>query len=241
VGSRIHTFFVLIALAVSLAGCGANKGLAGSRSGLGMSAYSFWPPPPSTWLWVSKGKDPAKVESLAAAADDLATQLREAGYSQQRWFPIGVGFAHGFAVTTRLEQIDVDERSVQPGRWTSLHTEPANLRWLSVAKTVPLPRPGRYRAFLLAVTDLPIGPSTTAPVWNEHTVMAGPGIPQDLSEADLPPGLRLSSAHRLGVYVYVYERVEGENQGQFVSLNPKRRPTTALLQPFAKGEGSHVP
>jgi hypothetical protein len=140
-----------------------------------------------------------------------------------------------------LEQIDEDGTYAKTGRWTSLHTDPANMRWLSSAKTVLLPRPGRYRAFLVAVTDLPIGRSVIAPLRNENTVMEGPGIPQDLSEADVPPALRLTPAHRLGVYVYVYERLEEENRGKFVSPSYWRRPTTALLDPFANAESSYVP
>jgi hypothetical protein len=238
-GSKIHPWAVLVASASSLTACAANQGLAASRS-VGWSGNYFWPPPPSTWLWTGEDKEPAKVERLAAAADHLATRLREAGYSQQRWFPIGVGFVHGFAVTTKVEQVDEDGIVVQSQRWTSLHTDPANIRWLSSAKTVPIPR-GRYRAFLLAITDLPIGRSNIAPVWNENTVMEGPGIPQDLSEADVPLELRLSPAHQLGVYVYVYERLEEEARGEFVSQGDGRRSTTALLDPFTKAEGSYVP
>ncbi len=153
--------------------------------------------------------------------------------------PIGVAFAHGFAVTTRLELLDEHEMPARDARWTSLHTAPAELRWLSRAQTVPLPRVGRYRAFLLTVTDLPSAAIPTAPVWNEQTVMAGPDIPSHVSEKDVPGALRLSPAHRLGVYVYVYERRDGEEHGKLV-LHPQRRgPTSALLRPFAKGVGRH--
>jgi hypothetical protein len=238
--AKVHQLAALVVLASSLAGCAANQGLAASRS-VGWSGNYFWPPPPGTWLWIGKDEVPPKVESLGAAADHLATRLRETGYSQQRWFPIGLGFVHGFAVTTKVERIDDDGMHAQTQRWTSLHTDPANLRWLSSAKTVLLPQPGRYRAFLLAVTDLPIGRTVIAPVWTDNTVMEGPGIPQDLSEADVPRALRLSSDHKLGVYVYVYERHEGEDRGELVSPNYWHRPTTALLDPFARAESSYVP
>jgi hypothetical protein len=214
-------------LAAALAGCATNAKLGAARSGAGVSPYSFWPPPPSTALWIGKSNSGIASRSLAAAANDLARQLRYAGYAQQRWFPIGVGFAHGFAVTTRLERIE-GANFVRSQRWSSLHSEPPGLRWLLEARSIPLNRAGTYRTFLFALTDLPMGPTMTAPVWNAATVMGGPGIPEVTSEANVPEPAGPSSA-RLGVYVYLYEKPAGEKYGHFVLANEKRSTEVALL------------
>jgi hypothetical protein len=97
---------------------------------------------------------------MGGAAARVKRTLDGAGYSDQRWYPIGVGHLHGFAVTTRLEQID-DHGTPKLGleRWSPLYPESANLLWLLRAREPRLPGPGRYRAFLVAFTDLPVDPS----------------------------------------------------------------------------------
>jgi len=98
-------------------------------------------------------------------------------------------------------------------RWSSLYPEAANLRWLTFARKMPLPHPGRYRVFLIAVTDLPLGPSVIAPIWNEDTVMDGPGVSTQESSPVAIRGSRDLSGYGVGVYVYQYERQEDQAQG----------------------------
>jgi hypothetical protein len=158
---------------------------------------------------------PAQAAELTSVADRIATQLHAAGYPEARWYPIGLEYRHGFAATTRLEAVNDDATpKPEPERWSALYPDPANLRWLTFARRVPLPRPGRYRVFLIAVTDLPLGASALAPIWSEDTVMAGPGV----SGGERPPsaivGSRDLSGYRLGAYVYQYERQQDEVDGQ---------------------------
>jgi hypothetical protein len=176
--------------------------------------HCFWPPPQSTSLWTAR-EERLRELSLAQVGNDLTVALRRRGYVELRWFPVGAEFSHGFAITTRLEQLTA-ENAPESERWLSQHREAANLFWLSQAKTVSFPRPGRYRIFLLAVTDLPMGRSRVAPLWGRDTVMAGSDLPEPLSAADLPAERHLECA-RLGVYGYVYEKNPEDYQGRLLA------------------------
>ena len=150
----------------------------------------------------------------------IARELRSAGYNRARWYPIGLGCAHGFAATTRLEAVDDDHTpSPDSKRWSSLYPDAATLRWLTLARRMPLPHPGRYRVFLLAVTDLPIGKSALAPVWNADTVMDGAGVGMDCSFGSEEQLRGELTSYQLAVYVYEYERRKSQIDGEFSALD----------------------
>jgi len=213
----------VVAAVCCLAGCSANASLTGARSPGARPQRCFWPPPPSTSLWVMPAGSSSGGQTMAEVGNALADALRRRGYAEQRWFPIGLAFAHGFAVTTRLEHVATEATTAERGRWVSSYAEPANLFWLSGARSVPLPRAGKFRVFLVAFTDLPLALTTTAPVWTEDTVMAGPEIPEPLTAEDVPAGRHLKAGH-LGVYSYVYGRALGDDHGQFVAPHALRTP-----------------
>jgi hypothetical protein len=214
---------LFIAVTCSLAGCAANTSLTGARSAGAMPKRCFWPPPRSTSLWTPQAISTPGEPSLAKVGGDLAVTLRRRGYLQQRWFPVGAGFVHGFAVATRLEHFDTEDGASELERWLPWHPEPANLFWLSGATTVRLPQPGHYRVFLFAFTDLPLGPTRVAPIWGKDTLMDGPEVPEKLSAENIPRGRHLRSA-RLGLYVYVYERPAGDDIGRFVLAEAPEQP-----------------
>jgi hypothetical protein len=158
---------------------------------------------------------PAQAAGLTSLAHRIATELDVAGYPAPHWYPIGLEYRHGFAATTRLEALNDDAAPKrQSERWSSLYPDAANLRWLTLARKMPLPHPGRYRVFLIAVTDLPLESRVIAPIWNEDTVMDGPGVSTQESLPVVIRGSRDLSGYRVGVYVYQYERQEDQAQGQ---------------------------
>jgi hypothetical protein len=200
---------------VCVLGCATQRELIDRSASAGMSPCSFWPPPPSTSVAQTPNTLPAGADGLSTVATRIAAQLRGAGYPKPRWYPIGLEYRHGFAATTRLEALNDDAAPrFPPERWSSLYPEPATLRWLTLARRVPLPHPGRYRVFLFAVTDLPLRASGIAPVWSEETVMDGPGVGTEVSSPAAMGGVRDLSGYRLGVYVYQYERRQDQIQGE---------------------------
>jgi hypothetical protein len=185
----------------------------------GVSPSSFWPPPESTSVKVVEVGEP----TFGDAAARVARALRDGGYVDARWFPIGAGFRHGFAVTTRLESID-DEGApfADGGRWHSIYPEPPTLRWLAGARQIRVAALGRHRTLLIAVTDLPMTTSDAAPRWNEETIMEGPGVPDGLRETDVPGRRPLPKTFQLGTYVYEYEAKSLEAPGAFVRASGSR-------------------
>jgi hypothetical protein len=165
--------------------------------------------------------------SLGDVAVRVQSALRGAGITKVRWSPIGVGYAHGFFVTTRLERIDDDGAPVKApeARWCSAFPAAPELRWLEQADEMRLPAAGRYRVLLIAFTDLPIAPPPhSAPRWNEETVLYGSG----LSAAGLPYARRVSSSYRLDVFTYEYV-ADAPGEGRFVSTGP-----SAKLEPILR-------
>jgi hypothetical protein len=196
-------------VAALAAGCAEPVHLLDRGGGGGTAPCSFWPPPPPTSTLTG---DLAATATFGQAADRVATALRDAGYAEQQWYPVGAHYLHGFAVTTRLERIDEVGRPRSPSdRWSSLYPEASTLRWLERAHTMPLPLPGRYRVLLLAFTDLPIGETGRAAAWNQQTLMEAPDTPPQL-----PALRRASSRFRLAFFVYEYERARGDAKGAFV-------------------------
>ena len=210
---------VVVAATCALAGCASNTSLTGARSAGAVPQRCFWPPPPSTSLWTPRTIE-SRDRAMAELGSELTAALRQRGYEEQRWFPIGAEFAHGFAVTTRLERVETETATSGAQRWLAGYPEPANLFWLSGVSSVRLPQPGQYRVLLVAFTDLPLGPTRVAPSWNRDTLMAGPEVPESLTAKDVPQR-RLESA-RLGAFVYVYERPPGAEDGSLTFAEAPR-------------------
>lgn len=179
-----------------------------------MPPLSFWPPPRSTSIWVADSSSNRPEVTFAEVAGKVARALRDAGYEDEHWYPIGLNWAHGFALTTRLERIQ-DDGSPRPGRerWSPVYADPASLRWLDAARKMRLPGPGRYRVLLFVFTDLPIEASNRAPVWNEATFMAGPNAPLE----PFPAKRRAPLAFRLAAYIYEYTSSSRDGEGTFLA------------------------
>src|SRR3954465_3837056 len=170
-GQVTRRLWLLATCAVGASGCGSQLQLMDRGPTSGISPCSFWPPPPSTSIELIQSH-PLPQKSLATIATRVSAELQAARHPEPRWYPIGLGYTPGFAATTRLEALNADATPLgSPERWSPLYPDAANLPWLAQARGTPLSRDGRYRVLLIAVTDLPVAPSTLAPVWNEDTVM----------------------------------------------------------------------
>jgi hypothetical protein len=224
---------LLASLALSSFGCAEQLQLLDRGPTAGVSPCSFWPPPPSsaTWLVPEQGHG----ESPSSVARDLETGLRGSGYSEQRWYPIGVAGSHGFAVTTRLEQLEEAVGEASRARWSALYADAASLKWLAQARTPSLPRPGRYRVVLVSYTDLPIGRTSSAPIWNEETVMDWPNASPSSSPRVAEVLARPTVGYRLGIYEYEYVWDEAEARGRLLpadelAASTEPPPPAALLR-----------
>src|SRR5215467_10086470 len=93
---------------------------------------------------------PEKTKSYSEAADLLNRILGNAGYNELAWYVYEAAASHelaGFAVFTKLEQIDASGKALQDGNRYSLNNEApkvSNLRDYIRALLVPAPA-GHYR------------------------------------------------------------------------------------------------
>jgi hypothetical protein len=216
----------LVAFSLASTGCAEHLSLL-ERGAAGSLVHPlFWPPPSSTSIWAADAGEPATNLSFREVAERISSALARAGYHQARWYPVGADYIHGFALTTRLEQIN-DDATPKPARerWLSLYPEASDLFWLEGARDPSLPLPGRYRVLLVALTDLPIGPSHRAPRWNEETVMVVPGR----QAGEFPSKRHVSRGYHVGVYVYEYWSQSADEKGAFVDSD-RTRPAATQLQ-----------
>jgi len=204
---------VVFVLAAGLAtGCAEHLDLLKRGPGGGQSPFIFWPPPPPTSAW-SATSDAA---TFGDAVKQIAQGLDGAGYSETRWYPIGVDFAHGFAIATRLERIE-DDGAPARDRWSAVYEDASNLRWLEGARDPRLPGAGRFRVFLVAFTDLPFGKRGYAPRWNDETLMDAPQMPP----MHFPAARHVSSRFRVDAFVYEYAASSTDERGLFVGSDDR--------------------
>jgi hypothetical protein len=140
--------------------------------------------------------------TLGEAATRVEDTLSRAGYADLRWFPIGVHYEHGFAVTTRVERVH-PEGTPKPlrDRWLVSYPEAAGLLWLAGSTEPYLPVAGGYRVMLVAFTDLHIPIPGRPTRLDESTAMEAPGQ----RAGPMPWQRHVPAGYRLGVYVYEYE------------------------------------
>lgn len=193
-----------------LGGCAESLAPFGRVPGGGKPKQLFWPPPPATAVWTG---DLPGVErrSFDEVAVDLARALHDAGYRDAHWYPIGARYDHGFAVTTRVERLDeAGAPSAAGDRWSELHPEPVNLLWLEGARAPRLPAVGRYRALLIAFSDL-LAEGLRVPTEGRDTLMESTDAPPRL-----PLGRRANTKYRLAYFVYEYQAERADTNGAAV-------------------------
>jgi hypothetical protein len=142
-------------------------------------------------------------------------------------------------VTTRLERARGATDS-DAERWSAVYPDPVSLRWLTFARTPTLAYPGQHRAFLIAFTDLPMPSGATAPIWDENTLMDGPGAP-DYRGLTRKFVQRLTSCrYRFGVYEYLYDWDDVSERSKLVAIGEaKLLPAwPPALSPLAFGLGA---
>jgi hypothetical protein len=165
----------------------------------------FWPPPPSSSVWV--GEPWIAAGSLRDAAARVSGALYGAGYHDGRLIPVGLAYAHGFAIATRVEKVAPAGVSYSDGeRWSPLYPRAPEFRWLAFASAPRMPSQGRYRTLLVCFSDLALVFRHRPPIENEWTVMDGPDVPENVPL----PARSLGSRYRFSLHVYEFEAEGGD-------------------------------
>ena len=199
------------------------------------TGYLFFPPPRPTCEWQS----PVQLEgrSLGEIASRVSHVLDAAGYAETRVFRIGGRYEHGFAVVTRLERITDDGVPAEGrDRWSARFPAPPALEWLGGARKPHLPGPGRYRTFMLTVTDVPRRGTRPTP-WDERTLMDGPALP----DVPFPLARQLAGAPTMAFYVYEYASSSADGEGVFVEQAASRLSADAHVRAAGLGALGDAP
>lgn len=115
----------------------------------GIPEFPFPPPQASaTYLLDDYFSD---CHTLAAVDKRLNTALKANGYSERRYFFV----KGGFALVTRLEQINEQGYPLGDNRWNSRPVREETFSWMSYLNALLTSRPGYFRVFAFVVTDEP--------------------------------------------------------------------------------------
>jgi hypothetical protein len=198
-GYLLGLMSILLVLGIALAACG---GAATEPPAIAMQDFPWPPPKPSATASLTLGslRQTAVIKLTYNDVNErISNALAGAGFDEKSYY----GVPNGFAVVTRLEQMDVDGYPEYSNRWQS-SLEPVSLTTFSLNKYLEAlfgaPK-GHYRLFVFIVTS--------------ETVMSS-GTPVTQQEAEtwfLGGGNRLprqmgiwpyTDEHRTAVYIYEF-------------------------------------
>ena len=165
-----------------------------------------WPPPQASAVLVVSNElfVPPGGSTLGQIDSRLSEALASCGHTEKRYYPI----PDGFALVTRLEQIDAEGRPKEP-RWS---VEIAGLRRFSIGEYVRalfLAPAGYYRVIVFAVTSRSFA-ATGRPLSSD----AADDLLADGSNT-IPPSIqahRFTERHRVTALIYEFEKTGHEGE-----------------------------
>jgi hypothetical protein len=110
-----------------------------------------WPPPESSAQSVVNKDYFKKAGTLKDVNSILSHALNYCGYSEVSYYYI----PNGFAMVTRIEQIDEDGTSLDDADRWSVETSFGKLSWKKYLKSLFFSTPGYFRIIVFVVTDQP--------------------------------------------------------------------------------------
>jgi hypothetical protein len=136
---------------------------AGVAAILGYQIPSFpWPPPLASAIEViprellKKKQGPTRLRDIDK---EITEALKQNGYYESSYYSI----PEGFALATRIEQIEEDgSPKKEPHRW-NLKLQPINFSLANYLKRLFLATPGYYRIIVFVITPYALAQSTSEP------------------------------------------------------------------------------
>jgi hypothetical protein len=173
-----------------------------------------WPPPRASATDVLPGDllgaGPAAPAVLGEVDRRLTAALEATGYLERRYYAV----PGGFAMVTRIEQIDDDgSPRPPPDRWS---TEVPGMTEFSLGaylRALFLAARGRYRVIVLVATDAPFPQhreTITAETAESWLVEGANVLPREVAEAPFP------SDGRVTALIYELERVDTAERPELV-------------------------
>lgn len=135
-----------------------------------------WPPPRASAEYVlprSIFGDDSRAMTFSDADRVLVAALDAGGYSARNYYSV----PHGFALATRIEQINDDGSPKMPPARFALEPEPVSiLRPLDYLKALLRGVPGYYRVIVFILTDTPFQASGEQPTEAQATAWVSSGL-----------------------------------------------------------------
>lgn len=164
-----------------------------------------WPPPKASARDVIPISFFSKCKTLGEVDSVLNNALEKAGYIEKSYFQIGEG-ENGFAVATRLEQINKDATSLQgTNRWAIKRNERNDVSVGSYLKSLFFPQKGYFRVIVFLVTNNSVRTSNESPSRDMALGWLDDG------EFNLPSGMiekRFTEDFSVTALIYEYELPE---------------------------------
>jgi hypothetical protein len=176
-----------------------------------------WPPPTPSGradvprnLLIASGS----VQRLDDVGSRLTIALGRAGYRELSYFAV----PHGFALVTRLEQIDSDGTPKNgPNRWSVQFAAPLVFSLREYLRALLTATPGYYRIVAFVVTDLPItskATTTNFAVAKDWLWMGSNRLPASIGI------LKYSESYSCTVLIYEFEQRSGEESVTMLTPSP---------------------
>jgi hypothetical protein len=166
------------------------------RSGNRIVALKEWPPPAASARSVLPNGIFASCATLGAAADLLTQALDSGGYSEKAWYAA----PGGFALVTRVERVDEEDRPLTVDRWSLAFHKP-DLFSFAGLKDLFVGSEGRFRMLLFIVTSEVVEPGPPVPANKEVDFINGPdSLPEEIR------ALSFTKNHHCLVLVYEYRK-----------------------------------
>jgi len=167
----------LVLMVFFLAGC-LHCGRIGSPIDVPSQGYPSFPwPPPRATVFMDIDRDCFSDDSPPAYLKEVACRLEAAlsrsGYVDRSYYSI----VHGFALVTRIEQINADGTSKENDvRWRFHHRAPAKFDLRAYLQSLLMAQPGIYRVIVFTVTDVPTMQSAASPSLDEVNAWLSGGM-----------------------------------------------------------------
>ncbi|MEO0981441.1 MAG: hypothetical protein AAFX03_02185 [Pseudomonadota bacterium] len=185
---------------------------------LGLQEFPWPPPQPSTDVTIPRGLVTlgmaGEAATLTSVADRLDAALLAAGYVEFSYFGVG---CDGFALITRLEQIDAQGNPVEDGERFAPpdQAEPPSLTGF-IQRLFRAP-PGYYRQIAFVATARTFEETAPPPEEDELRDLVDSGaaaLPEEMDRA------AFTRAHRVIALIYEFEKRDAEED--VMQLTPSR-------------------
>lgn len=169
-----------------------------------------WPPPRASATFVLNKTQFKKAENLGGVDEILEKALSKTGYYDKSYYTV----PNGFAVATKLEQINKDASPKKvPDRW-SAKVDMQNFTFSEYISSLFTSKPGYFRVIVFVITDNTFRQKKSTVERTEAEAWVSDGA------QSLPPEMlkrSFTANHTVTALIYEYEVPENSKKAQLIA------------------------